>query len=155
MIRISKKTEYALRALVEVSQQSQVHPLISIHKIAQSTEIPVKFLEQILLTLKNAGLLKSKRGMEGGYSLQRSLEQITLGEILRIIEGPLCEWPCLEKNDPEACPCPDKLLCPIRISFEPIFLQMNKILNETTLAQLLDKIYLLKSQNQETPHYII
>ncbi len=159
MIRISKKTEYALRALVEVSLQSNreanIEALLSIQKIAQSTEIPVKFLEQILLTLKNAGILKSKRGMEGGYSLQRSLEQITLGEILRAIDGPLCEWPCLEKNDPEACRCPDKLTCPIRLSFEPIFIQMNALLKETTLAQLTDKILLLKSRNQETPQYSI
>lgn len=155
MMRISKKTEYALRALIEVSLQSDLHSLISIQKIAQSTEIPVKFLEQILLTLKNAGILKSKRGMEGGYSLQRPLDQITLAEILRVIEGPLCEWPCLEKNDSAACPCPDKQACPIRISFEPLYRQINTLLTKTTLAELVDKIHHLKSQDQLTPQYII
>ncbi len=155
MIRISKKTEYALRALVEVSLQSNPQSLISIHKIAQSTRIPVKFLEQILLVLKNAGILKSKRGMEGGYSLQRSLKEITLGEILRVIDGPLCEWPCIEKNDPDRCSCPDPETCPIRLSFEPIHHQLHELLKEMTLFQLVDKIQSLKSQNQTTPQYII
>jgi Rrf2 family protein len=155
MIRISKKTEYALRALVEFSFQSNTQSLLSIQKIAQSTEIPVKFLEQILLVLKNAGILKSKRGMVGGYSLQRSLNEITLEEILKAIDGPLCEWPCIENQNPEGCSCADTETCPIRLSFEPVYQQLHQALRETTLLQLTDKIQSLKSKKQGTPQYMI
>ena len=78
-MRLSKKGEYAVRALVEIGFESHLRPknLIQISTVAQRTNIPEKFLEQILLALRNGGVLKSKRGVEGGYSLAKVPDEIT------------------------------------------------------------------------------
>jgi hypothetical protein len=89
-MRLSKKGEYAVRALIEIGFESKSRPnsLIQISTVAQRTNIPEKFLEQILLALRNGGVLKSKRGVEGGYSLAKGSDDITLGE-----ENPdCCSW---------------------------------------------------------------
>jgi Rrf2 family protein len=87
-MRLSKKGEYAVRALVEIGFEAKLRPnsLIQISTVAKRTNIPEKFLEQILLALRNGGVLKSKRGVEGGYSLAKTPEEITLGEVVRLRE---------------------------------------------------------------------
>ena len=87
-MKISKKAEYALRALAILASKPPSCP-IQITQLAETGQIPVKFLEQILLILKKSGLLKSKRGIGGGYQLQRAAAEITLAEIIRTIDGPL------------------------------------------------------------------
>jgi len=87
-VKISKKSEYAVRALVEMAQRAREGVIWQqISQIAELTGIPEKFLEQILLNLKNAGILKSRRGIEGGYSLNLPENQITLDQILLVLEG--------------------------------------------------------------------
>lgn len=155
MIRVSKKTEYALRALVQVGCELNTQSPLSIPKIAKAAQIPTKFLEQILLSLKNAGLLSSKRGTVGGYSLLRPLSKISLLEVIRIFEGPLSPWPCLEKNDPRSCSCPQPETCPIRLSFQKIYPLIQESLETTNIDQIVDQIKLLQSKSQEAPHYSI
>lgn len=87
-MRISKKAEYALRALALLAARSKSSPM-QIQELADAGEIPLKFLEQILLVLKRAGFLRSKRGIGGGYQLNRSPSQITLEEVIRVVEGQL------------------------------------------------------------------
>ena len=96
-MRLSKKGEYAVRALVEIGFEAHHRPqsLIQISTVAQRTNIPEKFLEQILLALRNGGVLKSKRGVEGGYSLAKPPDDITLGEVIRLLDGPLAPIPCV------------------------------------------------------------
>jgi len=112
-MRISRKAEYALRALLAFarSPQGQLH---QIQDLSRSEQIPVKFLEQILLTLKNAGLLTSKRGVGGGYMLQRPASGIMVGEVLRLIDGPMAPVPCAAMDPVEPCSCPDPATCPLR-----------------------------------------
>ncbi len=87
-MRISKKAEYALRALVAIAQVGRSRP-VPIQELARGdAEFPVKFLEQILLALKNGGLLESKRGVGGGYRLTRPASQISLADVLYLIDGP-------------------------------------------------------------------
>ena len=89
-MKFSKKSEYALKALVQLAMDhSKNVPATLISDIAEREEIPQKYLENILLSLKNAGILEAKRGAGGGYYLNRSPKDITLGDILRVIEGPL------------------------------------------------------------------
>ena len=90
-MRLSKKGEYAVRALIEIGFEAKQRPgsLIQISTVAKRTNIPEKFLEQILLALRNGGILKSKRGVEGGYSLAKDDDEITLGEVIRLLDGPL------------------------------------------------------------------
>ena len=115
-MRFSKKSEYALRALIELTAQYG-QALLQRHEIAQRQNIPVEFLEQILLTLKNAGLLASRRGVSGGYSLIKSPREITLGQVIRILDGPLAPIGCVSKTAYQKCSdCPyaEKTNCPIQ-----------------------------------------
>lgn len=85
-MRISKKAEYALRSLCILASRSPGSPM-QIHELAEAGDIPVKFLEQILLVLKRADLLRSKRGIGGGYQLNQVPARITVGEVIRIVDG--------------------------------------------------------------------
>ena len=87
-MRISKKCEYALRALFVIARMGEGQQF-QIHDLSRREGIPVKFLEQILLSLRHAGILSSKRGVGGGYQLRRSPGEITIGEVIRLMDGPL------------------------------------------------------------------
>ena len=85
-MNISKKAEYAIRAVISIARHKQNKPM-QISEISKKESIPIKFLEQILLSLKNNGILKSKRGANGGYLLAHSASNISIGMILDIIDG--------------------------------------------------------------------
>ena len=87
-MKISKKAQYGLRAVVAIAKESASAKPVAIASLAASEEIPVKFLEQILLSLRKAGLLESKRGAGGGYRLSKSADQIALSDIITWIDGP-------------------------------------------------------------------
>src|SRR5471030_3047736 len=116
-MRLSKKGEYAVRALVEIGFEAHLRPgtLIQISTVAHRTNIPEKFLEQILLALRNGGVLRSKRGVEGGYSLAKPSDQITLGEVIRLLDGPLAPISCVSETAYERCTCPDEESCGLRL----------------------------------------
>ena len=85
-MRISKKAEYALRALAILAARSAAAP-VQAQELAEAGQLPVKFLEQILLGLKRSGLLRSKRGAGGGYLLSRAPDKISLAEVIQSVEG--------------------------------------------------------------------
>lgn len=102
-MKLSRKGEYALRAILYLSLNYQGDP-VRIQEIADNEKIPVKFLEQILLELKKAGLLKSRRGAGGGYSLLKPPGEINLAQVIRIIDGPLAPLPCVSEWAYVRCP---------------------------------------------------
>lgn len=155
MIRLSKKTEYALRALVEVGCQSSQHQTLSISQISKLTSIPLKFLEQILLSLKKSGILKSKRGVEGGYCLERPLDQISLAEVVSLFEGPLCQWSCIEKNRPQGCSCPHPETCSIRLTFQSMIPTLKNALETRKISDVVEEVQFIRSQSQQETHYVI
>jgi Rrf2 family protein len=141
-MRLSKKGEYAVRALIEIGLEA-ARPggqLLQIANIAQRTNIPEKFLEQILLTLKNAGVLKSKRGVEGGYSLNRSAEAIMLGDVIRLMDGPLAPISCVASDGPIECNCPDPDTCGLRISMRKVRDAIAQVLDEYSLSDLIHEV---------------
>jgi Rrf2 family protein len=87
-MRVSAKVDYAVRAGVELAAAADTRPVKG-ERIAQSQQIPLKFLENILLELKHAGLVQSQRGAEGGYWLARAPEEISLADVIRAVEGPI------------------------------------------------------------------
>jgi len=87
-MRISKKAEYGLIAMLAMVNRSRIKP-VQIQELSDSEKIPAKFLEQILLSLKKGGLLESKRGVGGGYRLAREPDRIRVSEIVKLIDGPL------------------------------------------------------------------
>lgn len=111
-MRLSKKAEYGLRALAVMAREKKSW---SIQELCTRENIPVKFLEQILLALRHAGILSSRRGVGGGYSLVRAAAETTVGEVVRALDGPLAPVPCAAEMPAEPCTCPDPRTCPVRL----------------------------------------
>lgn len=108
---LSKKTQYAFHALVYLTEHAQEHPVL-ISEIAQKKNISIKFLENILLELKNSGLLGSKKGKGGGYFLLKPPEEIILARVIRLLDGPIALLPCVSLNYYQKCEtCPDEEIC--------------------------------------------
>ncbi len=126
-------------ALVLAKEYGQGPILIS--EIARREKIPQKFLELILLELRNRGLLQSKKGKGGGYFLNRPPEKLTLGEILRHVEGPLAPIGCVSKTAYSRCQdCRDERTCGIRLAMKDVRDATARILDSTTLADVLRRV---------------
>jgi len=110
----------------------------AISEIAKKENIPIKFLESILVLLKEAGYLDSKRGKEGGYFLARAQSEITIGDVVRKLEGPLAPIPCVSQNFYERCNCPDEAHCGLRMLMFDVRNAIANILDKYTLAQTVE-----------------
>jgi Rrf2 family protein len=110
--------------------------MVQIKEIAQREQISAKFLEQILLTLKNAGLLHSKMGVGGGYYLARPPKEITLGQIFRTLDGPVAPIKCVSQMAYEPCGCPDEETCGLRLVMGDVRNAIADILDNTSLADV-------------------
>jgi Rrf2 family protein len=131
---ISQRAKYALRALVALVEAPAGEPLM-ISEISRQKVIPKKFLEQILLELKHAGIVESRRGRLGGYVLARPAEKVTFGEVLRLIDGPVALLPCLSKIAYRRCnDCADEASCEIRHVFARVAIATREVLDTTSLA---------------------
>ena len=136
---LSKKAKYALKALLFLSKNEDRGALL-IAEISDTERIPKKFLEQILLELKKHGILQSKRGKEGGYFLGKPASEIGIGQVVRIIDGPLAPIPCVSKMAYRRCDeCIDEKTCEIRNLFLQVRDATIEILDNTTLADLEQK----------------
>jgi Rrf2 family transcriptional regulator, cysteine metabolism repressor len=135
IMKLSKKSEYGLRALLELTLMHGKGTLQR-HQIAERQHIPIEFLEQILLALKRAGLLSSRRGMKGGYTLIKSPREITLGQVIRILDGPLAPIGCVSKTayqKCEDCPYADHAHCPVQHAMGTVRDAIADILDHYTL----------------------
>ena len=110
--------------------------IMQINDISELEKIPVKFLEQILLTLKNSGLLQSKRGINGGYYLARPAGEIMLGQIVRVLDGPLAPIRCVSQMAYEPCGCPDEKSCGLRMVMGDVRNAIAGVLDNTSLADV-------------------
>jgi Rrf2 family protein len=136
---LSKKTKYAIRALIALGEQFGGESM-NILSIAQKEKIPKKFLEQILLEMRNAGFLFSKKGAGGGYSLLKDPKDINLVQVMRLTGGPIAQLPCVSINFYQKCEeCRDEASCGIRATFMDVRDATLKILSETTIADLISK----------------
>lgn len=134
---ISQKAKYALRALVSLARTGREQSMM-IGEISRQQSIPKKFLEQILLELKRAGYVDSRRGRAGGYVLVKAPEDIMFGEVLRLIDGPIAPLPCLSKIAYRKCEdCREEAACEIRHVFERVTLATRAVLDQTSLADSL------------------
>jgi len=136
---LSNKAKYALKAVLLLAEEPGTSPLL-IADLARRGAIPKKFLETILLILKNRGVLLSKKGKGGGYALARPPEEITLGEIIRLMDGPLALVPCASLTAYRKCDdCGDERSCGIRLVMKEVRDSTALILDSTTLSQVLQK----------------
>jgi Rrf2 family protein len=137
---ISKKTKYGLKALLYLARQYDQGPIL-IADLAREENMPKKFLEAILLALKNNGILQSKKGKGGGYYLGRHPKTITFGQAIRIMEGPLAPVPCVSESSYAHCTeCENEVTCGIRLVMKDVRDSMAAILDGTSLADVLEKM---------------
>ena len=133
---LSKKTKYALNALVYLAKEYEQGPVL-ISQIAESENISQKFLEAILLDLKNAGILSSKKGRGGGYYLLKSPEKVTIADVMRLFDGPIALLPCVTYKFYEQCEeCHDEKTCGIRDVFFEVRNETVRKLKKATLASI-------------------
>lgn len=136
---LSKKTKYGLKALIYLARHYEKGPML-ISDLAKFEGIPKKFLELILLDLKNHGFLHSKRGKGGGYYLRKSPEHIIVGDVVRLFDGPLAPVSCVSQTAYQKCAeCKDEHHCEIRMIMKEVRDAMSKILDQTSLSALLKK----------------
>ena len=131
---LTKKSKYGLKALILLTRDRARGPL-SIAELAERERIPKKFLELILLDLKRRGILQSRKGPGGGYLLGRAPDQISLGEVIRILDGPLALVPCVSQTAYVPCQeCESERDCVVRRVFKAVRDETSRILDGTTLA---------------------
>ncbi|ODN72378.1 RrF2 family transcriptional regulator [Methylobrevis pamukkalensis] len=133
---ITQKAKYAFKALLYLCKADGREPA-QVEDIAGRTGIPRKFLEHILLNLKHSGLIASRRGRNGGYILIKDPAEVSLGQVLRMIDGPIAPLPCLSKTAYRPCPdCADEPACAIRKVFGDIYAATLLSMEGVTLADL-------------------
>ena len=133
---LSKKAKYAIRAMIHLAARQGKGPVM-IKAIASEERIPKKFLEAILVDLKNGGMLKSRAGKGGGYEMAKAAADVNLGEIIRQIEGPLALTPCASKTAFSLCDdCPTEKFCTIQVVMREVRDETARILEGKTLESL-------------------
>jgi Rrf2 family cysteine metabolism transcriptional repressor len=147
-MRLSTKGEYASRAMLELSRRYQEGPVHS-REISKAQDIPQRFLEQILLLLKRAGYLKSRKGQKGGYVLAKPPAEINVAEVIRVMDGPLAPIDCVSVMAHEACPM--EATCGLRWLWKDVRDAVAEILEQTTFADLVSKSEAAARGRGETP----
>ena len=136
---LSKKTKYGLKALTFIARKEGDLP-VQVGEIAKSENIPQKFLESILLTLRKSGFLGSKKGKHGGYYLRKEPSEIVMADVMRVLEGPIAMVPCVSLNFYEKCDdCPDEHACSVHKLMIQVRDNTLKVLRDNTLEDLSGK----------------
>ena len=143
---LSKKAKYGLKALEYIAKQEQNRP-IHTSEISLAESIPRKFLEAILLDLKREGILKSKQGKNGGYLLLKAPEDVTIGRVVRLFDGPIALLPCVSSNYYEPCDdCENEAFCGLKNIFAEVREATGSILDKLTLRDVLIREKKLKNK---------
>jgi len=137
---ITQKMKYALKALLVLADEAArpVPEPLTIEEIARRSGAPKRFLEHILLEVRNAGIIASIRGRSGGYSLVRKPSEVPIQDLLRLIEGPIAPLPCLSRSAYQRCEdCSDEATCRIRKVFAEVFWSYLLLIESLTLEDML------------------
>lgn len=133
-MKLSTRGEYASQAILDIAQHVHDGP-VKIREIARRQEIPLKYLENILLTLQRAGVARSRRGARGGYYLARPADQITVGEVIRAMDGPLAPIDCVSVSAYQQCP--RESICGLKWVWQEVRDAIADILDHTTFADVI------------------
>src|SRR5918994_5165963 len=134
-MRLSRRSEYGLRALTDLVRHEGTGP-IPLAMLAERNRLPPKFLEQIMSTLRHAGIVRTTLGAHGGYALGADPEKVTLGRVIRLLDGALAPLACVSLRYYEPCSCPDESTCSLRDVMIDVRDSMLEILDRETLADL-------------------
>ena len=151
-VKLSTRGEYAVRALVHLAQNYNER-LVSLREVSQSENISYQYLEQIFLDLRRQALVKSVRGAKGGYALARAPDQVTVGEVIKAVEGPIAPVSCVSPEYEENDKCCDRLsTCAPRGVWEKLRDRIVEVLDEFTLADLAKQEAYPAEQGDELQH---
>lgn len=134
-MRLSRRSEYGLRALVDLIRHEGEGP-VALAALAQRGRLPVKFLEQIMSTLKHAGIVRTTLGSHGGYAVAADPSTVTIGRVIRLLDGALAPLACVSLRFYNSCSCPDESTCALRDVMIDVRDAMLEILDRETLAEL-------------------
>jgi Rrf2 family protein len=140
-MKLSTRGDYATRVLLELSTKEGSEAL-SVHALASRTGISEKYLEQIMLPLRTAQVVRSRRGVHGGYELAKDAVELTVGEVVRLMDGPLAPSPCASQSAHVPCPayrCPTEASCVLRNLWTDVRDAIASVLDETTFADLAER----------------
>ena len=152
---ISKKTIYAFKALIHLAGIPSGQPVL-IADLAKDENIPRKFLEFILLSLRKGGLLQSRIGKGGGYSLALPANKISIGSVVRILEGDIAPVPCLSTTNYARCEeCQDEVTCGIRLTMIDVNIALANVLDGLTLADMVERSEIERSRREKVVDYSI
>jgi Rrf2 family protein len=136
---LSSKAKYGLKAMVHLARYGDQGSVL-IADIASKEHIPKKFLDAILLEMKNKGLLTSKKGKGGGYALARPAKQIRVGDLVRVLDGPLAPVACVSRTAYRPCgDCDDESSCAVRAVMQDVREAIAQILDNMTLADMSER----------------
>lgn len=139
---LSKKAKYAIKALLALADHQRDEPM-RISDLARAEQIPPKFLELILLGLKNQGILRSRKGKGGGYLLARDPADIYLGQVVRMFDGPLAPIPCASETAYFPCAdCRSEAICGVHLAMREVRDATARVLDGTSLTTLRRKVEL-------------
>lgn len=134
-MRLSRRSEYGLRALVDLTRHAADGP-VPLSTLAERDRLPAKFLEQILSSLKRAGIVRSVLGAHGGYALAADPAEVTVGRIIRLLDGALAPIGCVSLRYYEPCTCPSEPECPLRDLMIDVRDALLGVLDRETIADL-------------------
>jgi FeS assembly SUF system regulator len=136
MIRMSKLADYGMVLMTELLRNQKGKRSLSARQLAKQTGLPSPVVSKVLKALTREGLLVSRRGASGGYSLSRSPERISVGQVLSAVEGPIAMTECLEENGG----CRQEPVCPVRTNWERINLAVRDVLDAITLTDMVEPL---------------
>jgi len=138
-MHLSKKAEYALRAAIHLGIASEMGlPVVSGVELADANRLPLKFIERILQELREAGIVETKRGKLGGYTLATPADKIRIGDLVRLMDGRLAPICCASENAYQPCTCPDEDHCGLRMVMIDVRNAIAAILDRYTVAQVVE-----------------
>ena len=138
-MNLSKRGEYALRTLIRMGvAQSLGRDLVSVTELAHAERLPLKFVEQILFQLRQAGYLETRRGKTGGYRISKPFTDVRMGDVIRLIDGRLAPLACASETGYERCTCPDEDHCGLRMLMIDVRNAITRILDKYTLADVVE-----------------
>jgi Rrf2 family protein len=154
-MKLSKRGEYALRALIDLGIASELGwPMLQVSELAAKEKLPIKFLEQIFAQLKEARYVKSRRGKFGGYSLARPMNRIKFGAVIRLIDGPLAPIRCVSATSYARCSCPDEVHCGLRMLMFDVRNAITTLLDRFTLADIVQITLRKYRRDKVTPPFL-
>ncbi|MDI6812067.1 MAG: Rrf2 family transcriptional regulator [Desulfitobacteriaceae bacterium] len=150
-MKLSTRGRYGLKAMFDLAQHAGEGP-ISLKSIAERQDISEHYLEQLVSGLRKTGLVKSVRGAQGGYVLGREPSKIRVGDIIRVLEGPIAPVDCVSEEDPECCEKAD--YCVTRTIWEKVRNSISEVLDSITLADMIQDAAKKENERKYYMYYI-